>query len=167
MLPVTLAALNDEREAEEKRRREYREEIAKMTRHIGGYAGSVVIVGVFVGCIWAGAVHGRAVWATAVSIVVFLATAAWAWGEHKTWKTPFTAVILAGALSVLWVNLFGVLPNSKPAKHPVQTRPRLADTVLGVPPVVPVVTVVDSVTTITRERIEIDIKPEQPSGRPR
>lgn len=41
-----------------------------------------------------------------------------AWAARLNWKFPLIAVITVGAFSSLFVNVFSVVPDHKPAKPP-------------------------------------------------
>ena len=73
-------------------------------------------------CVIRGDVHGKLGWAGAVTLLVLASTAGVAWTARWSWKYPIAAVIFVGAASALFVNVFSVVPDDKPARPPVATK---------------------------------------------
>ena len=59
-------------------------------------------------------VDTKLAWATAVTLLVLIGSSSWAWATRKSWKFPLSAVIFAGALTALFVNVFSIVPEEPP-----------------------------------------------------
>lgn len=96
---------------------EHRGRRLRLARVIFGYAGAALLIVAFVLLCIFGEIHGKAGWASAVTLLVFGTAASWSWGTRRSVKVPITVLVTVGAASVLFVNVFDVVPEHKPARH--------------------------------------------------
>ena len=104
-----------------------REEATKKRRRVGrttvGYAGGLLAAAVFAVLALTGLIEGKLWWATSITLLVFLASSSWAWAARRGWKFPFVALVSAGAVSALFVNVFSIAPEPKPEPDAKPVRP--------------------------------------------
>jgi len=90
-----------------------RQERRSKARALSGYFGAALAILIFlIFAVAADDLHGKLAWAISATVTVFAATGAWAWAARRGWKFPFAALIFAGALSTLFVNVFSLAPSS-------------------------------------------------------
>lgn len=112
----SLRRENRERAAEIERAARRRARRARLVRRIVGFLALLPIVGGFSTCVAMGEIQGRAWWATSVTLLVFACACAVCWALEQGWKAPVAVLITAGALSSLWVNVFGVVGTTTPKR---------------------------------------------------
>lgn len=60
-------------------------------------------------------IHGKLIWASAITLVVLVSTASWAWGTRRNWRVAFAALVFAGAATTLFFNVFNIAPEDRQA----------------------------------------------------
>jgi len=81
-------------------------------RMVAGYCGVVVVLAGLISAIALGQIHSPLSWSAAITGSLFLAVGCWAWGHRRSWKLPFGALIFAGAISALFVNVWAVVSST-------------------------------------------------------
>jgi hypothetical protein len=117
-----VASLSEWRKTQEETEKA-RRECLRRARVASGYLGSALTVLAFaLFAIVLKDVHGKAGWASAITALVFLTTASWAWGTVRSWKLPFAALVFAGAATALFVNVFSIVPDTTHHTPPTRTK---------------------------------------------
>jgi hypothetical protein len=97
-----------QQQSRRERRASKRMRCRRLARRVTGLVAVVPLVAAFAAPAASGEIEGKFWWATSVTLLVFACASAVCWGLRKGWKAPFAVLIAAGALSVLWANVFGV-----------------------------------------------------------
>jgi hypothetical protein len=117
-----LDGLTKWKKAREATDRKWRERLGR-ARTITGYIGTASLVLAFVLlCIVLDEVQGKLEWATAVTLLVSGASASWAWATRRSWKFPLAALVFAGAVTALFVNVFSIVPEDNKTKPPAREK---------------------------------------------
>jgi hypothetical protein len=107
-----LTRWKTEQDAERKRTEQQRNRRLRAVRISAGLAGAAIMAVAYLVLALAGEIEGRFWWATATTLLVFGCACAVSAGLRRGWKMPLTALVTAGALSALWVNVFNVVAES-------------------------------------------------------
>ena len=105
-----LAAWRGRREREDALRAARRWRLA---RRGAGIAGAALLVVLFTVLAATGSLHGRGEWATAITLLVFLAAACVSGAFKLGWKAPLAALVVAGGASALWFDVFDAAASTK------------------------------------------------------
>jgi hypothetical protein len=90
------------------RRASKRMRCRRIARRVTGLLATVPFVSAFTVLAATKQIEGKFWWATSVTLLVFACSGTVSWGLRRGWKAPFAVLIAAGALSVLWANIFGI-----------------------------------------------------------
>ncbi len=117
-----VASLSEWRKNREATEKKWRDRFSR-ARVVAGHVGVGLVIAAFaLFAVVLKDVHGKVGWASAITLLVFLATAFWAWATHRSWKFPFVALIFVGAVTAFFVSIFGVVPDVNRAPPPAKTK---------------------------------------------
>jgi hypothetical protein len=97
-----------EQRSRHERRAKKRRRCRWIARRASGFLATVLLLAAFAALAATGQIEGKFWWATSVTLLVLASASAICWSLRKGWKAPFAVLIAAGALSVLWANIFGI-----------------------------------------------------------
>jgi len=92
--------------------RQWMDRLIGRARCITGYGGIILITCAAVVLVFAGAVHGKVGWATAMVLWVLLTAGVWAWMVRRPVRaTMVQGLVAAGSITALWFAVWAVVPR--------------------------------------------------------